>query len=114
MRRSRVAAVITAVVVFGALQGAAQTPAPVVPNLAQLAAGQGGRPFNRVVTVASEGDRTVARLNARVGDGGVLLDGVQLGDGIIDVELQGKDVAQQSFLGIAFHVVDWTTLEAVY
>jgi hypothetical protein len=33
---------------------------------------------------------------------------------VTEVDLRGKDVAQQSFLGIAFHVVDWTTLDAVY
>ena len=56
----------------------------------------------------------MARLDARAGDGGALLDGVQLGDGVIEVDLRGKDVPQQSFLGIAFHVVDWTTYDAVY
>lgn len=56
----------------------------------------------------------MARLDARAGDGGALLAGVALSEGVIDVDLRGKDVAQQSFLGIAFHVVDWTTYEAVY
>ena len=70
--------------------------------------------FNRHLTVAQEGDRTVARLDARMGDGGAWLDGVQLGDGVIEVDLRGKDVPQQSFVGIAFHVVDWTTYDAVY
>jgi len=37
-----------------------------------------------------------------------------LGEGVIEVDVRGKDVAQQSFLGIAFHVVDWMTLDAVY
>jgi tetratricopeptide (TPR) repeat protein len=36
------------------------------------------------------------------------------GDAVIEVDLKGKDVAQQSFLGIAFHLVDWTTFDAVY
>jgi glyoxylase-like metal-dependent hydrolase (beta-lactamase superfamily II) len=94
--------------------GSAQAPKPITPDLARLTDGKSAQVFNRALAVASEDDRTFARLDARAGDGGVLLDGVQLADGIIEVDLKGKDVAQQSFLGIAFHVVDWTTLDAVY
>ena len=92
----------------------AQAPNPITPDLARLTDGRGGQVFNRALTVAAEGGRTVARLDARTGDGGVLLEGIQLSEGVIEVDLKGKDVAQQSFLGIAFHVVDWTTLDAVY
>jgi len=92
----------------------AQPPKPITPDLSHLASGQGAQVFNRSVAIAKDGDRTVARLDSRTGDGGAWLDGVQLGDGVIEVDLRGKDVAQQSFLGIAFHVVDWTTYEAVY
>jgi glyoxylase-like metal-dependent hydrolase (beta-lactamase superfamily II) len=92
----------------------AQAPKTVRPDLARLAAGQGVQVFNRTVTAAKDGDLVVARLDARPGDGGALIDGVQLGEGVIEVDLRGKDVAQQSFVGIAFHVVDWTTYDAVY
>jgi hypothetical protein len=34
--------------------------------------------------------------------------------GTIEVDLRGKDVMQQSFLGIAFHGVDTTTMDIVY
>ena len=88
----------------------AQTPKPIEPNLGQLADGKGAQVFNRNLTGATGSGRAVARLDARAGDGGALLDGVQVGDGVIEVDLRGKDVAQQSFLGIAFHVVDWTHL----
>ena len=111
MTRPFLAAVALA---FASLAGDAQTPAPTTTDFSRLADGKGAQAFNRALTVASEGGRTVAHLDAGAGDGGVLLDGVQLGEGVIDVDLKGKDVAQQSFLGIAFHVVDWTTLDAVY
>jgi glyoxylase-like metal-dependent hydrolase (beta-lactamase superfamily II) len=94
--------------------GLAQAPILLTPDLARLTDGKYAQVFNRAFTVATEDGRKVARLDARAGDGGVLLDGVQLADGVIEVDLKGKDVAQQSFLGIAFHVVDWTTLDAVY
>jgi hypothetical protein len=105
---------VSALTVCLAIPAFAQAPKPIQPDLGRLASGQGAQMFNRHLTVAQEGDRTVARLDARMGDGGAWLDGVQLGEGVIEVDLRGKDVAQQSFLGVAFHVVDWTTYDAVY
>lgn len=102
-------------VVGGCLAASVLAQAPsVAPDLSHLADGKGAQVYNRALTVASEDGRTVARLDARPGDGGVLLEGVQLADGVIEIDLKGRDVAQQSFLGVAFHVVDWTTFEAVY
>lgn len=95
-------------------QAPAQPHAPLRPDLSGLAAAGDGQIHNRGVSVTHEGGRTVARLDARAGEGGVLLDGVQLADGVIEVDLKGRDVAQRSFLGIAFHFVDWTTYDAVY
>ncbi len=92
----------------------AQAAKAVHPDFGRLADGQGAQVFNRNVTAQKEGDRFVARLDARAGDGGALLDGVQLRDGVIEIDLRGKDVAQQSFVGVAFHVVDWTQYDAVY
>lgn len=92
----------------------AQTPGRIQPDLARLAHGKGAQVFNRSLSAGTEDGRAVARLDARPGHGGAILDGVRLGEGIIEVDLRGRDVAQQSFLGIAFHLVDWTTFEAVY
>lgn len=92
----------------------AQAPQAIIPDFARLAEGKGAQVVNRALTVGTEAGRTVVRLDARPGEGGVLFDGIQLGEGIIEVDLKGKDVAQRSFLGVAFHVVDWTTLDAVY
>ena len=47
-------------------------------------------------------------------DGIVWLTGVNLSTGSIDIDLKGRDVFQQSFLGIAFHGVDSVTYDAVY
>jgi glyoxylase-like metal-dependent hydrolase (beta-lactamase superfamily II) len=94
--------------------GHAQAPAPIAPDLARLTDGKGAQVYNRTLAVTTESGRTIARVDARSGDGGALLEGIQLGEGVIEVDLQGKDIAQRSFLGIAFHVVDWMTLDAVY
>jgi glyoxylase-like metal-dependent hydrolase (beta-lactamase superfamily II) len=105
---------IQVVALAGALPAAAQVLKPTRPDLARLASGHGAQIFNRTLTSQKEGDRTVARLDARPGDGGALIEGAQVGEGVIEVDLRGKDVAQQSFLGVAFHFVDWTQYEAVY
>lgn len=99
---------------LAAAAGFAQVPPPIAPDLGTLADGRGAQVFNRTLTAGTEGGRAVARLDARPGDGGALLDGVQLSEGVIEVDLRGKDVAQQSFLGVAFHWVDWSTFDAVY
>lgn len=44
----------------------------------------------------------------------VWIKNMQFSTGVIEVDLRGKDVFQQSFLGIAFHGVDTTTYDAVY
>jgi len=107
---------LSALVVLFAWNGAglAQVAKPASPDLARLADGQGAQAYNRALTTTVEGGRGVARLDARAGDGGVVFDGVQLGDGVIEIDLKGKDVAQRSFLGVAFRMVDWTTFDAVY
>jgi len=42
------------------------------------------------------------------------LTGVTFSTGSIDIDLRGRDVFQQSFLGIAFHGIDTITYDAVY
>jgi hypothetical protein len=54
----------------------------------------------------------------RVGEGadpGVIwIEGSDLADGTIELELRGRDVFQRSFLGVAFHRADDKTYESVY
>lgn len=47
-------------------------------------------------------------------NGIVWLDGVNFSTGTVEVDLRGKDVQQQSFLGIAFHGIDTISYEAIY
>ena len=48
------------------------------------------------------------------GDGVAWIDGVNFANGSIEVDIKGKDVLQQSFVGVAFHGVDEKTLDAIY
>ena len=48
------------------------------------------------------------------GDGVAWIDDVNFANGSIELDIKGKDVLQQSFVGVAFHGVDEKTLDAVY
>jgi hypothetical protein len=58
--------------------------------------------------------KTGARLNEAPGDGVAYLEGIEFANGTIELDVRGKDVQQQSFVGIAFHGVDQATYDAVY
>lgn len=97
------------------------TPSPslgqsgaIQPDLAQLAAGNRFRSFNRTVASLTDAARTGARLSEAPGDGVAYLEGIEFSNGTIELDLRGKDVQQQSFLGVAFHGVDGATYDAVY
>src|SRR5205823_4805414 len=70
--------------------------------------------LNRTAPSLIEGNRKGGRLSARADNGVAYLRGVELGNGTIEVDIRGKDVQGQSFVGVAFHGVDDSTYDAVY
>ncbi len=92
---------------------AGQTNA-IEPDLAKLVDGKGLTVFNRTVSRLSDGARTGVRLDEARGEGVAYLEGIELANGSIELDIRGKDVREQSFLGVAFHGVDGTTYDAVY
>src|SRR4051812_12344489 len=86
----------------------------IQPDLARLAEGNRLRSFNRTATSLTDAARTGARLGEAPGDGVAYLEGTEFANGTIQLDLRGKDVQQQSFLGVAFHGIDGTTYDAVY
>ncbi len=92
-------------VLFAASSLAAQQRA-VAPKDVQV--------FNRSASSLSDGTRKGLRLSSSRGDGVAYLRGTEFGNGTIEVDIRGKDVQGQSFVGIAFHGVDSTTYDAIY
>ncbi len=86
----------------------------ISPDLAKLAEGQALKHFNRTVSSLHDGARKGVRLSEGPGEGPAYVEGVELADGAIELDVRGKDVQQQSFVGVAFHGVDGTTYDAVY
>lgn len=86
----------------------------VSPDLAKLAEGKGLKVFNRSVSRLNDGARNGVRFNESPGDGVAYLEGVEISNGTIEFDVRGKDVRQQSFVGVAFHGVDEKTYDAAY
>jgi len=69
----------------------------------------------RTVSVADQKGRHALEVSEGPGMGVVWLDGYEFANGTIDVDILGRSQpVQGSFVGIAFHVVDERTHEAVY
>ena len=86
----------------------------IAPDLAALADGKRLTLVNRTAIRLVDGGRTGVRLSAAAGDGMALLPGIELANGTIELDIRGKDVAQQSFVGVAFHGLDGSAFDAVY
>jgi hypothetical protein len=69
---------------------------------------------NREATVLPNHKKNGILLSAKDDDGVALINDVTFTNGIIELDIRGKNVAQQSFLGVAFHAADAKTLDAVY
>ena len=117
MRRSAVCLITTWLVAAAAMlplsAEAPQIAAPQQINLAEWLAGGKLRAVNRDVT-ALEGDKRGIKVSEKAGPGVVWIEGSDFDQGTIEIDVRGRDVLQQSFLGIAFHGKDDKTYEAVY
>jgi hypothetical protein len=70
--------------------------------------------FNRTLTSFMDKRGNGVQFSETEGDGVAWLDGVNFTNGIIELDIKGKDVLQQSFVGVVFHGKDEKTLDAVY
>jgi hypothetical protein len=88
----------------------AQTVIPDVTNRSELEI------YNReAVIVKGEPDR-ISQINfdAKEGDGLAVFKNIEFENGIIEFDVKGKNNPGKSFVGIAFHVQDEETFNAVY
>ncbi len=69
---------------------------------------------NRELSLFSEDNKKGLRFSKKKGDGVAWLQGAEFSNGTVEVDIRGKDILQQSFVGIAFHGVDSKTFDAVY
>jgi hypothetical protein len=70
--------------------------------------------FNRQISQFSEKEMKGIRFSKNTGDGIAWLKGIEFSNGIIELDIRGKEVMQQSFVGVAFHGLNNETLDAIY
>jgi Domain of Unknown Function (DUF1080) len=83
----------------------------IEPDLTSLADGKVLSVFNCCLSGFKDGAKNGVRLSV---DGVAYITGVEFSDGVIEVDMRGKDVEQQSFIGVVFHGVDGKTYDAIY
>jgi hypothetical protein len=88
--------------------------APASPSADTVTMPAGWRSAARSASFVDDGGRMVLKVAAAPGEGVVWQEQSALQDGTIEVELRGRDVVGQSFLGVAFRGLDDRTYEAVY
>jgi hypothetical protein len=84
----------------------------IEPDLSALVEGKGFKIFNR--SLSGLNDKKGVRLSESPGDGVAYLEGLEFANGAIEIDIKGKDVQQQSFVGVAFHGLDEKTYDAIY
>ena len=113
-RRDFVISTFACVVELSAASRVLAQKKAIEPDLAALAEGKGLKVFSRSLSVLSDGAKKGVRLSESPGDGVAYLEGVEFANGAIEIDIRGKDVLQQSFVGVVFHGVDEKTYDAVY
>jgi hypothetical protein len=97
--------------------GAAQAPqSPALQRIdlaERLAAGK-LRTVNRDVTRLQGSRDGGVHVAEKPGTGLVWIEGTDFAEGTIEVDVRGRDVLQQSFVGVAFHRRDDNTYDSVY
>ena len=92
----------------------------IAPDLAKIDDGTTWGILNAESSASAEEGRSVVRLFPRGGNtkgsnvGMALVAGLDFAQGAIEIDLRGKGAGEASFVGIAFHVADGKTYEAVY
>jgi hypothetical protein len=70
---------------------------------------------NRELEAVRENDNSFVRLSERSGTEGIVwIPVADFTNGVIELEMRGKDVFQKSFIGVAFHGQGNTTYDAIY
>jgi hypothetical protein len=84
------------------------------PDLSKINDNKTWKIFNRVLEIKEDGNQTIVSFDARQGDGLAIFQDLNFENGTIEFDVKGKDVLQQSFVGIAFHIQTDSTFNAVY
>lgn len=85
-----------------------------IPDLTKITTGDGWKITNRKAELVNENEMKAVHFNSLPGDGIAWIDNFEFTNGVIEVDIKGKDVQGASFVGIAFRGVDEKTYDAIY
>jgi hypothetical protein len=84
-------------------------------NLSELLSSRNLSTTNREASKLPAGERSGIKISSGAGEGAVWLNGITFANGVVEFDVKGKNVEQQSFMGIAFHgLVDTKTFDVIY
>jgi len=83
-------------------------------DISLLATGEMWAIFNRTVAIVEDGEKRGVYLDEKPGQGVAWLPSFEIGDGVIEVDLKGRNEPGKSFVGIAFHGVNAENYEVIY
>ncbi|MBE9460936.1 hypothetical protein ACFP1I_19630 [Dyadobacter subterraneus] len=87
----------------------------IEPDLSALLKAHKIVAVNRSITEIMVGEKKkVLHFDAKPSTGIAWIDDLRFSDGIIEFDVKGKNVLQQSFVGIAFHGSNDSTYDAIY
>ena len=112
MRTNILVAAFVVVFVSPVINGQAQKKTSY--DLSKLATTGGLKAFNREPVAFSEQGKKGIRVAENENDGLAWINGLTFGNGTIEVDLKGRNVPQKSFIGIAFHGADESTMDIIY
>ncbi|MBS1932705.1 MAG: hypothetical protein JST96_01820, partial [Bacteroidetes bacterium] len=72
------------------------------------------RVVNRDIAISAKNGKTVIHLNGKPNDGVAWINNLNFSTGTIELDIKGKNVVQQSFVGIAFHRSNDTMYDVIY
>ncbi|MGE0128373.1 MAG: family 16 glycoside hydrolase [Blastocatellales bacterium] len=87
---------------------------PSAPDVTRITKGKGWKLVNREATVVEDGGKRAIRFDEKTGQGFAWIEGSDFTNGVIEIDIKGKNVLQRSFVGVAFRGVDEKTHDAVY
>lgn len=70
--------------------------------------------LNRTIQALTDGEKLIIRFTEAPKVGLAWLKGIEFSDGVIELDIKGRDIFQKSFIGVAFHGLDNQSYEAIY
>lgn len=98
--------------IFIAVSFLGKLNAQTIPDLSSVKDEKAWTTHNRIVTY-NETENSV-QFNAQAQDGLLWLKDFEFENGIIELDIKGKDVRGRSFVGIAFHGLDAEIFDGIY